>query len=296
MTSFEYDSPENLQQLMAMMTAHKGEARLVAGGTDMVIKLNKKHTACTRVINLKKVKELNYIKEENGLIHIGAMTTHTQIAASPIVRDKATLLAEACGDVGSVQIRNLGTIGGNIVTSSAAADSVTALIALDAACVLSSEAGSRTVPLAAFFGRNGVAQIQPDEVLIEVFFDKHGDSMVSGFKKLGRRDALAIVVVSIGMIVKRDTDGVCRSLRVSLGGISRTPCRVPEAEAVMQGQHIDRHSIESCLGAVSAFAVKSLEKSPFAHLIPHKKHAVVGIGRDVFYRLFPDIYADGIPE
>lgn len=288
MKEFDYRGPNTLEQALEILQDTDTSTCIIAGGTDLTIKLGRGGIQCDRIISLKKVRELSYIHEENGMLHIGSMCTHEQIASNLLVRKKATVLAEACGDIGSLQIRNLGTVGGNIVTSSAAADSVTALMALDASCVIRSLRTQRTVPLAGLFGKNGVAQIGKDELLEEVFFKSHRTNEVSGFKKLGRRKALAIVVVSIGIIMEKESDNFCRQMRIALGGISRTPCRVADAEQTMFQKEINKANLEACLREVSNFTVDSLEKSPFTYLIPHKRHAVIGIGREVLQRLCPD--------
>ncbi|MBC2581970.1 xanthine dehydrogenase family protein subunit M [Clostridium sp. DJ247] len=290
MNSFEYYAPENIEEAIEVLKISDKNTCVLAGGTDLIVKFRKKIIKPTKVVSLKKVQELNYIKEEDDFIKIGSMATHSQIEQNELINKKAKILAEACRDVGSTQIRNLGTIGGNIVNSSAAADSVAALVALDANCVIKNAEGERIVNINELYGKNGNAIIGKNEILKEIFFKAPNCNSVSGFKKLGRRSALAIVVVSIGIILeKMPHENKCKNIKISIGAISRNPCRAIEAENILIGQEINSENIKKCLDKVSEITVNSLEKSPFKNLIPHKKYAVKGIGLEVFERICPEL-------
>ncbi|KZL91035.1 FAD binding domain-containing protein [Clostridium magnum] len=290
MDSFQYYSPRNIKEAIDMLNLCDENTYLLAGGTDLIVKLRKKIIQPNNLISLKKIKELSYIEEKDNIIKIGAMATHSKIEQSEIINGKAKILAEACRDVGSTQIRNLGTIGGNIMNSSAAADSVAALCALDANCVIKGSKEERIVNINDVFGNNGNAVIYKDELLKEIFFRIPNSNTVSGFKKLGRRSALAIVVVSVGIILERiPGESKCKDIKISLGGISRNPCRAKAAETILIGKEINNENIEKCLDEISKFTVNNLEKSPFTNLIPHKRYAVKGIALDVFERICPEL-------
>lgn len=284
--SFKYYSPTSAEETIEVLKKCNESTCVLAGGTDLIVKLKKHMIDPENIVNLKKVDELNYIEEKDGIVKIGAMTTHSQIEQSPLINGKAAILAEACRHVGSTQIRNLGTIGGNIMNSSAAADSVAALTALDASFVMIGSSGERTVSMDQLHGKSGNVIRDKDEILKEIFFKSLNGSTVSGFKKLGRRSALAIVVVSIGIVLENDPrKNTCKNIRVSLGGISRNPSRAKAAEQFLIGREINIKNIKGCLDKVSEFTVDNLEKSPFKNLIPHKRYAVKGIGMEVFERI-----------
>lgn len=290
MNSFQYYSPKSVRETLNILNRCGENTHILAGGTDFIVKMRKKVIESKNVVNLKKVEELSYIKEKYNTIKIGSMITHSQMEQNKLINEKAKILAEACRDVGSTQIRNLGTIGGNIMNSSAAADSVAALVALDASCVIVGAEGKRIVNINDLYGKNGNAVINKGEILKEIFFKAPNVNTVSGFKKLGRRSALAIVVVSIGIVIeKMPGENICKNIRISLGAISRNPCRAKEAEAILIGKEINAGNIEKCLDKISEFTVSNLEKSPFRNLIPHKRSAVKGIGLEVFERICPEI-------
>lgn len=290
MNSFQYYSPKSVRETLNILDRCGDNTYILAGGTDFIVKMRKKIIQPKNVVNLKKVEELNYIEEKDNIIKIGSMTTHSQIEQNKLINEKVQILAEACRDVGSTQIRNLGTIGGNIMNSSAAADSVAALVALDASCVIAGSEGERVVNINDLYGKNGNAVINKGEILKEIFFKTPNINTVSGFKKLGRRSALAIVVVSIGIIIeKMPEENICKNIKISLGAISRNPCRAKAAEDILIGKEINVDNIERCLDEISEFTVSNLEKSPFRNLIPHKRYAVKGIGLEVFERICPEI-------
>ena len=155
MKQFNYYAPTTVEQTVKLLENATCNTHVIAGGTDLIVQINKKVIRPETVINLKKVDELNYVKEENGVIKIGPMTTFGQLESCEILTKKAKALAIACGEVGSTQIRNLGTIGGNIVNASAAGDSIAALMALDASVVLKSVEGERTMKLEDFYKGQG---------------------------------------------------------------------------------------------------------------------------------------------
>lgn len=290
MDSFEYYAPENTEEVIEVLKVSDENTYVLAGGTDLIVKLRKKIIKPTKIVSLKKVQDLNYIKEEDDFIKIGSMATHSQIEQSELINEKAKILAEACRDVGSTQIRNLGTVGGNIVNSSAAADSVAALVALDANCVIKNAEGERIVNINKLYGQNGNAIIGKNEILKEIFFKAPNANTVSGFKKLGRRGALAIVVISIGIIAEKiPGENRFKNVKISIGAISRNPCRAAEAEKILIDKEINIENIESCLDKLSEITVNSLEKSPFKNLIPHKRYAIKGIGLEVFERICPEL-------
>ena len=180
------------------MHEHKDSVAPIAGGTDLVLELNERRSAPAVVVDLKQIKELDYIRIEDGMIRIGAMATHGKIAEDPTIKEKVRVLHEATKLVGSPQIRHLGTLGGNIAESSVAGDGLAACVALNADVTLKSVRGERTMSINDFLAGEGAKKrniLDADELLTEISFPvpdtKH---TATAFYKLAKRKSLAISV------------------------------------------------------------------------------------------------------
>ncbi|SDZ18626.1 carbon-monoxide dehydrogenase medium subunit [Proteiniborus ethanoligenes] len=288
MKKFNYFAPKTVEEAVKILAGADKDTQIIAGGTDFIVQVNKKMISPEKVVDIKHIKELAYVREENEFIKIGALTNFSYLESSEILNKKAKALAIACGEVGSIQIRNLGTIGGNIVNASAAGDSIAALMALDASVVLKSEKEERTMKLEEFYRGSGDCQIRKDEILTEIFFKAPSENSATSFKKLGKRKALAIVVISIGALIEKDKDNICTKAQISLGAISRYPVRVREVEEALMGKELNRENIEACIEKISEITNVSVDNSPFKHLALYKGEAMKGIAEE----LFDDILAD----
>lgn len=289
MKEFNYFSPTSLEEALKLIEAKDESTFLIAGGTDLVLELNEKQIQPEKIVNLKDVKELNFIKEEDGFIKIGAGTTFTEICNSELLQENAVALVQACSKIGSTQIRNLGTVGGNVVTGSACADSVSALTAFDAVAVLKSVNGSREVLVADFFTpieiedacascKQSIVGIEKDEILVEVYFKKSEDKEFSAFRKLGKRRALAKSIMTVGMVIKLGEGEVVERCSLALGAVGKHPYRVESAEKIMVGNKLDSDTIEKCLEEVSDIVVQNIGTRASC---PFKKESVKGIVREV---------------
>lgn len=289
MKQFCYYAPSTVEEAVKILAGADKNTQIIAGGTDFIVQINHKMISPEKVVDIKKIKELKYVREENGFIKIGAATNFSELDCSEILFKKAKALATACGEVGSTQIRNLGTIGGNIVNASAAGDSIAALIALDASVVLKSEKEERVMRLEEFYQGPGNCQIRKDELLTEIFFQSSNESTATSFRKLGKRKALAIVVISAGALIEKDADNKCTKAQISLGAISRYPIRVREAEELLIGKELNDQNIEACLEKLAEITNISVTDSPFKHLALYKSSAMKGIAREMFADILADL-------
>ena len=236
MQQLNYLHPNTLEECLTALHQAEGTALPYAGGTDVMIHLRERTEHMRKMhalIDLSGIPELHGITLENDVIRLGSMTTHTQAATSTLLREHAPFLSAAAAEVGSLQIRNAGTIGGNVCNGSPAADTVTPLVALDAQAVLSSVSGTRKAPVTELYGRGGMT-IQPDELLVAFEFLSLAAWRTS-FLKLGRRKALAIsrMNVAAALLLK---DGRIQEARISPGCVFRSPDRVKNAEEILAGQ------------------------------------------------------------
>ncbi len=167
-TSFEYHAPKNLEEAFRLLERHGDEAKLLAGGHSLLPMMKLRLAAPRFVIDLGRLKGLNYIREEQGMIAVGALTTHAEVEHSSLLRAKCPLLSESAAAIGDVQVRNRGTIGGSLAHADPAADYPAAILALDALMALQSSSGSRTVSASEFFVDMLTTQLRPGEILTEV--------------------------------------------------------------------------------------------------------------------------------
>ena len=228
-----YKRVNNLDELLFLLSSKK-DIKLLAGGTDLVVKMRKSRTLYN-IVDISKLNEFCFIRENGNKIRIGSLTTHSEIAQSSIIMNKAKPLALASSTVGSPSIRNLGTIGGNIVNASPAADTLPALALLDGNLILTSIGGKRTISISDFIKGAYKTDIQPGEILTEIVIDSLSPNTFSYFLKLGRRNALAIARLSVAVALTI-VDSKITEARISPGAVFRSPHRVKPAEDYLIGK------------------------------------------------------------
>lgn len=227
--------PPTLQDALKLLDEHAGRARLVAGGTDVIVELSRGVRPTTTLIDLSRLADLKYVQEDDTHIRLGALVTHNDVIASAACVQYALPLAQACWEVGAPQIRTRATVAGNLVTASPANDTIAPLIALNADVVLCSIAGERSVPLAEFYTGFRRTALQPNELLREIRIPKMTADERGIYLKLGLRRAQAISVIDIALVVAFDGDSV-RDARIALGCLAPTVVRAPTVEAYLRGK------------------------------------------------------------
>jgi CO/xanthine dehydrogenase FAD-binding subunit len=283
MKSFEYFAPRELDEALDILKKGGENICILAGGTDVLVQLRHKKIAPDLVVDLTKINDLNYIKEEDGFIRIGACTTFTDIEKSSLINSRASVLAEACREIGSPQIRNRGTIGGNIANASPAADSVPALIALGAKAVIKSVCCTREAAVEDVLAGISRTNLKRDEVITEVFFKTPNEYTSSAFRKLGRRAALSIARISIALVMEKYPDKpMYKDARVALGAVAQNPFRAEEAESLLINRELGEEEIKIWCEKVSELAAKTLGNRASA---PFKKESIKGIAEEVLLKV-----------
>ncbi|HEY3230481.1 MAG TPA: FAD binding domain-containing protein [Roseiflexaceae bacterium] len=240
----QYVIPATIEEALDLLAAHPGAARAVAGGTDLVIEIDRGVRHLDILVDITRIPGLGEIVFGNdGRIHIGALVTHNQVVGSALCVARALPLAQACIEVGAPQIRNRGTIAGNLITASPANDTITPLLALDADLTLRSARGSRLVALRDFYTGVRRTVMAPDELLTEIAFAPLADGERGVFLKLGLRRAQAIAVVNAAVIARFATDSSVTSARIALGSVAPTIVRAEEAEGYLAGRALDDATI-----------------------------------------------------
>ncbi len=236
MKPFEYYSPESVKEACTLLEQLGSGSKVLAGGTDVLIELRKSpDEVAESIIDISAISSLKGISESGEMIVIKPLTTHTEILRSALIATHAPLLRTAVSGIGSPQIRNRGTIGGNIMNAAACADTVPPLIALGARLRLQSSKGDRSISLSDFFTKPYATVAQRGEILVEIRFPKLHPDARSSFIKLGRRNALAISRLSVAAILRKDQSGVVTDARIVPGAALPTWHRVAEAENLLIG-------------------------------------------------------------
>lgn len=213
-----------------------GRGRVMAGGTDLMLDLQKGKFDCDCIVDISGIEELRHIRGKDGLLEIGAAVTHNEAASHPAVRAGAHALAKASAAVGAYQIRNCSTIAGNIVSAQPAADSAVALVALGAWAEIVGPEGARTAlveDLYAGFGRSKVDS--SSSIMTRITLRPAGEGEGSGYARLEQRKALALPMLCVGAFLKVE-DGVVRACRLAMGPVGVGPVRAVEAEAYLTGR------------------------------------------------------------
>ncbi|NJN84381.1 MAG: hypothetical protein HC802_20280 [Caldilineaceae bacterium] len=254
MSYSDYLAPTTLHEALAFKAEWGDRARVVAGGTDLLVELDRgqRRTADGQppaLIDLTRVPGLGQIEQINGQIRLGALVTHNQCAASPLIVGKAFPLARACWEVGAPQIRNRATVAGNLITASPANDTIAPLLALGAAVTVQSLArGVRTLPLQRFITGFRTVDLASDEIVTHISFAPLGASQRGSFIKLGLRRAQAISVINVAVIIGRtngERETPVETAAIALGAVAPTVVRATAAEAQLVGKPLTDENIRA---------------------------------------------------
>ncbi len=274
MLEFNLYRPGTLQEALKLLAEFKSSARVLAGGTDLLISLGSREREDVKnIIDITSLRELDFIREEDSRLRLGPLTVHAQIADSPHIRQGAGLLAAAAAAIGSPQIRNRGTIGGNIVNAAVCADTVPPLLALGATVKLERLGESRWLPLEEFITGPNRTGLEADEMLTEIAFAKLPATAGWGFMRLARREAMAIARMNVAVILDRDSRGRVVSACIAPGAVLASPARIPAAENILLGQCPDEERIHQAGQAVAA----AMTAAGRRWSTPYKEPAIIAL-------------------
>jgi len=233
---FEYYAPDSLTETCDLLREFGPQAKLLAGGTDLLVNMKKKLLAPERVVSLDRVSGLDQVLADKNRVVLGAACRASRLAESRSIKKSLGLLAQAAGNLGSPLIRNRATLGGNLVTARPASDLAPPLLALEARVVLTRTEGEREVYLDDFFLGPGQTIIRPEEVLTKVIIPRPGPGSGGGYCKLGLRRALEISIVNVAAFITLDRTGrKIETARIVLGAVAPRPIRSPAAEKILAG-------------------------------------------------------------
>jgi len=241
---FEIALPRTVDDCVKLLSERPGDTKVVAGGTDLVPQMKNGVTHPARVVDLSGIPALRTLTSANGTgLRVGGAVTARRLELEPGVRASYTALAEAGALVGSVQVRNLATVGGNICNAAPSADLAPPLIAFDAEAVIAGPKGQRRVPVASFFTGVRTTVLAPDELLVEFAIPAPGPHSGGTYVRHTPRRELDIAVVGVSSQITL-ADGVCAKARIALAAVAPTPVRATEAEQALTGQALTPALIE----------------------------------------------------
>ncbi|TGE34556.1 xanthine dehydrogenase FAD-binding subunit XdhB [Desulfosporosinus sp. Sb-LF] len=248
-----YYEAETVNEAVALL-AENPNLKIIAGGTDVLIKMHGGQLEEAELLSLRKIKSLETIRRaEDGSIAIGSMATFTRVFNDPILRETIPILTEAAISMGGPQIRNIATIGGNVCNGATSADSASSLFALNAQLKLQSQQGERLVPIREFYLGPGKVALKPGEILIEILISPADYEGFGGhYIKFAMREAMDIATLAVSAVCKLQ-DGKFEDVRLGLGVAGPTPLRCLEAEEYAKGKTV---SLET-LSEIGKLAVKS---------------------------------------
>ena len=227
---FTYHSPATLEEAFAML--EDGSGKILAGGMSLIPLMKLRLASPESVIDLRRIPGLKQITESDGVVRVGAMTTHHEIETSPVIRGKCPLLAEAAGEIGDIQVRNMGTIGGSAAHADPAADYPAALVALEARIRLRSAQGERTVEASEFFLDAFTTALEPGEIVVAIEIAAEGASEGYKYEKVPH-PASGFPVVGVAVRVKKSGAGIAMA-RIGVTGMGPHAFRARNAEALLQ--------------------------------------------------------------
>ncbi len=265
---FEYHAPTSLGEALDHLSRHGDKAKVLAGGTDLLVSMKKRQILPEHLINLKGIQALKNIDydEKRGL-EIGGLATLAELERSTIIREKFGTLWDAVSVIAAPQIRSLATIGGNLCSAVPSADTVPPLVALGASVTLAGKNGERTVLVEDFFKGPEASVLNPDEILSHVSIPNPPDNSRGAYLKLMRRNAMDLALVGVAVSLRLGGGKrVCKEARIALGAVAPTPIRALRTEEVLLNKEIDEHL------AMEAGKVAAEEARPISDIRASKEY------------------------
>ncbi len=259
MKPFEYVAPATLEQAVALLAEHGSDAQPLAGGTDLLVDLKHQSDTPKVLVDVGKVAELQGIEVTDHGLRIGSAVTHSEIMASPLIREHTPAMIDAAHTVGAVQTRNLGTLGGNLVTCVPSLDSGPTLIALDAQVTIGGPSGNKKMSLEEFFVGPRKTALAPGELLVDVLIPVECLGKPASFHKFGLRKGQALALVNAAASLRlNERNGTVAKPRIALGAVAPTVIRARKAEEFLEGKQAGKDTFTKA-GSIAVTEAKPID-------------------------------------
>ena len=252
MNDMRYEAPDTVDGAVALLAGASGEARLLAGGTDLLVQLRAEMIAPALVVDLKRIPELRSIAAEDGGFRVGAAVSGAELGEHPGVKALWPGVVEATELIGSTQIQGRASLGGNLCNASPAADSVPAMIAAGAIARVAGPGGTREVAVEEIATGPGQTSLAKDEIVVSILLPARPPGSSDAYLRFIPRTEMDIAVVGAGVSLRLDAGGVCSAARVSLGAVAARALLVPEAAEALIGSKLDAAALARLEAAASA--------------------------------------------
>jgi len=240
---FDYAAPSTLDEALSLL-AQNEDAKILAGGHSLIPAMKLRLAQPPLLVDIGRIKDLSYVRQENGQIRIGAMTTHYQIESSDLLKKICPLLPECAGAIGDVQVRNKGTIGGSVAHSDPAGDWPAAIIALSAELIATNKNGERSIKADDFFIDLLTTALEPGEILREIRISKSNGRTGRAYAKM-HHPASGFAVVGVAANLTLDGNGACQEAGIGITGVSAKAYRAAAVESALNGKKLDDRTIAS---------------------------------------------------
>lgn len=253
MKDFEYFEPSTISEATSLLSKYGEEAKVIAGGTDLLVEMKRYHLTPKYLINIKTIPGLEYINynSEQGL-SIGALTTIRALEKSAEIRQKYPIISQTASQFGNIAVRNVATLGGNLCNAVPSADTAPGLIGLSAKAKIAGSDGVRVVPLESFFVGLDSTVLKTEEILVELQVSVPAPNTKGVYLKYTVRGKCDLPVVGVAVILTLEPkDRVCRDIKIVLGNVAPTPIRACSAEEIIKGQIVDEAIIDRCAQVAS---------------------------------------------
>ena len=288
----EYHAARTLKEALELAEEFGPRKRFLSGGTDVTVRLKEGLIKEDVIIDLSHVPELRFVREESGIVRVGAGATHTDLGTSPILHEHGHTLALAASRVGGPQIRNMGTVGGNVANASPAGDTIPALIVLDAIVSIASRTGTRDVPIIDFFTGPGRSVLAAEELVTEFRFPATGVNELTGFGKLGARQAMTISMANMAFWFRIGGNRRIMDARIAFGSVAPTVVRARKTEQLF----CQLPPVLSWNAIRGAAQMAWKEVAPIDDLratAVYRKEAVVGLLAEAAYEALASCWHEG---
>jgi len=275
---FEYHAPTSVQEALQLLRTYGADAKLMAGGHSLLPLMKFRLATPAHLVDLGRIPSLRYIKEDGRQVAIGAMATHWMIESSDLLRQRVPLLPEAAAQIGDVQVRNMGTIGGSLAHADPAADYPAAALALEAEIVAEGPGGRRTIGAADFFTGLYATALTPEEILVEIRVPLQAARMGTAYLKMAH-PASGFAVVGVAALVTLDAQGRCERARLGVTGVGSVAYRARATEDRLIGKALDAKTV--AVAAESAADGVDVNADVFASSEYRRHLAIVFVRRAV---------------